>query len=154
MYRSADNNHQLVHHQDNCYVIGGKNVFMGMNGTYCASIVDLMGNMITPAGETTGNGDKNLQHTVWKTLAHTPTYSPAIATLAGYLISIGGDDGSAKGTPQSDIQIYSPSTNFWIKNFELPIALAELTAVTLSSTEILVMGGSNTVYTGRVTFDL
>lgn len=141
---------QLVLHQGNCYVIGGRNIFMGMDEAYCASVDDLLGN-IMPAGQTTNNGDKN---TIWKTLAYTPTYAPAVATLAGYLVAMGGDDEPGKETPQRDIQIYSSSTNFWIKNFELPITLAELTAVTLSSTEILVIGGTNSVYTATVTFDL
>lgn len=140
---------QLVLHQDNCYVIGGNNIIMSKDETYCTSVNDLLGNITT-----TRDGDKNPQGTVWKTLAYTPTYAPAVATLAGYLVTMGGYDEPPNVTPQTDIQIYSPSTNFWVKNFELPTTLAELTAVTLSSTEVLVIGGSNSVYIGTITFAL
>lgn len=132
---------QLVLHQGNCYVIGGRNTFRSMKKTYCALADDLLSD-VTP------------NNSIWKTLPHTPTYAPAAATLTGYLVAIGGDNEPSKETPQSDMQIYSPSTNFWIKSFELPHPMASLTAVTLSSTEILVIGGSNNVYIGTATFNL
>ena len=143
---------QLVFHQGNCYVIGGRNEFGSMNKTYCASVDDLLSNVIPE--ETSNNSGNSPQHPIWKTLACTPTYAPAAATLAGYLVAMGGDNEPPEETAQSDIQIYSPSTNFWIKNFELPDPMAELTAITLSPIEVLVIGGSNNVYTGTVTFDL
>ena len=146
-------NMQLVLHHNNCYVTGGENMFKSMDKTYCASTEDLLSNKI-PVEQTTHDSGNNPQQPIWKTLANTPTYAPAVATLAGYLVVMGGDDEPEKGTPQSEIQIYSPSTNSWINTFELPKPLVKPTAATLSSTETLVVGGSRCVYTGTVTFDL
>ena len=97
--------------------------------------------------------------TPWKQLPHTPTYAPAAASLAGSLIALGGSETPEKrSNPQSKILKYSSKLNSWIYIGDLPSPLSETTAVVLSSTEVLVIGGwdgqriSNAVY--RLTMKL
>ena len=98
-------------------------------------------------------------HTPWKQLLHTTTCAPAAASLAGSLIALGGSETpERRSNPQSKILKYSSKLNSWIYIGDLPSPLAETTAVILSSTEVLVIGGwdgqriSNTVY--RLTLKL
>ena len=53
--------------------------------------------------------------TLSQTLPNTPTYLPATAVLAGYLLAIGGSETSTlAGAVQTKVYMYSPSTNSWM----------------------------------------
>ena len=59
-----------------------------------------------------------------------------------------------------EVHIYSPSTNSWIYISNLPIPRSKNAVTVLSSTEILVIGGSigsvnvNTIIKGTITLEI
>ena len=130
----------LVAIGNTCYALGGWNG-SHLNQALCASVDDLLGNAV-PANQTTHSGSSG---SAWKKLPNPPgpTYDPAVAVLAGNLLAIGGDEKTGWGLPEpkEEIYMYSPSTNSWIYNSELPAPLCSTAAAVLSSTEILVIGG-------------
>ena len=87
------------------------------------------------------DNEQQMTNCPWKLLCSTPTYSPAAATLAGSLIAVGGRERSDGGAVQTKILRYSADTNSWIYIGDLPAPKANTTAATISSTELLVIGG-------------
>ena len=136
------------------YAIGGYNGVY-LNQALFASVDDLLGNAV-PADQTT-HSDSSGTHSAWKTLSDTPTYRPAAAALAGCLLAIGGRETSQKGGAiKKEVYMYSPSTSSWIYISDLPAPRYGTAVAVLSSTEILVIGGSsdggkvNSVYKGTL----
>ena len=136
-----------------CYALGGYDG-SHLNQALYASVDDLLGNAV-PANQTTHSGSSDTQ-SAWKTLPNTPTYRPAAAVLAGYLLAIGGDETSERGAAKKEVYMYSPSTNSWIYISDLPAPRSRTAVAVLSSTDILVIGGwdgsgnVNTVYKGTL----
>ena len=91
-------------------------------------------------------------------LLNTPTYGPAAAVLAGNLIAIGGGETSEGGADMKEVYMYSPSRPPTPGSTSVIYLLHDQLATTvavLSSTEVLVIGGSdgnrmNTVYKGTL----
>ena len=137
----------MVLQRDICYAVGGRtlkhsmiknNTLISTDQTFCASIDELLSN----------------SSPVWKTLANTPSYAPAVAMLGGSLVATGGDNKPVDGTVQNEMYIYSTCANSWINTFDLPLPLPELSIVAVSSTEIMVIGGPSIAYVGTVRFNL
>ena len=149
----------MVCHQGICYTVGGRTIqpssgkmnrAVSTTQTYCASLEELL----SCAVSANQSNDVSDGIPVWKTLADTSSYSPAVSVLAGSIVAIGGHNKPDEGMAQSEVSIYSPSANSWINMFDLPTPLAETTAVAISSTEILVIGGTSKAYIGTVMFNL
>ena len=127
------------------YLIGGLRVGATHSQVLYTSVADLINNAIL-ANLKNDHGDIPLPD--WKTLPDTPTNKSAITSLAGMLITLGGE--------KNAIHMYSPSVNSWVRVGSLP-ALRLLTTINvLSPMEILVIGGFdgskdvNTVYKGTL----
>ena len=142
---------------DKCYVIGGYEEPNHLNKAHYASINKLFDNAI-PAYQTIKIG-KSITQSAWKALPNTPTYQPTAAVLASNLLAIGGKE-TSKWEPGSlnkrEVYVYSHSTHSWIYISDLPAPRSYSAVATLSSTEILVIGGwdddgiTNTVYKGTL----
>ena len=140
----------LVAIGNTCYALGGYNGSY-LNQALYASVDDLLGNAV-PANQTPHSGSSATQ-SAWKTWPDTPTYHPAVAVLAGNLLTVGGGKIPNGLSDMKQIYMYSPSTNSWIYICDLPAPRSIATVAVLSSTEILVIGGFcgttvNTVYKG------
>ena len=70
-----------------------------------------------------------------------PYESSTPASLCGSLIAIGGVEDHQTGSRTEAIYAYGPTMNKWHLIDELPIKLSTATAVTLTSGEIVVLGG-------------
>ena len=95
---------------------------------------------------------------VWKTLPDTPLNLSAAASLSGYLLAIGGWDDNTPASPA--VYIFFPLTNSWVRvtTGDLPEPRYNCTAVQLSSSRLLVVGGKDdqekrtkTVFLGSIT---
>ena len=149
----------LVAIGNTCYALGGCKHPLHLSQSLYVPIDDLLDNAVhIPANQTThsDNSDTRTQ-SAWKTLPNTPTCRPAAAVLAGKLVALGGHESSNGGANKKEIYMYSPSTNSWIYVNDLPAPRSRAAVVTLSSTEILVIGGRdddggrvNTVYKGTL----
>lgn len=138
-----------------CYAVGGYRFPFRLNQALCASISDLIGNVV-PANQITHGGINRESQSAWKTLPHTPSYRPAAAVLAGSLLAVGGGESSIGEADKKEVYAFSPSTNSWIYISDLPSPRSRTTVAVLSSTEILVIGGVEggkqfkTVYKGTL----
>ena len=128
------------------YFIGGIRVGATYSQVLRSSVADLIKNAV-PAHESSQKADNDIM-SPWKALPDIPTNKTAITSLAGLLITLGGEENA--------IHMYSPSINSWINVGSLP-ALRLLTTINvLSPTEILMIGGFdgsrdvNTVYKGTL----
>ena len=134
---------------DTCYALGGYKHPLHLSQVLCTSVVDLLCNAV-PADQTTHSSSSDTQ-SAWKTLPNTLTYRPAAAVLAGNLLAIGGFERYEGGALMKKVYMYSPSIHSWIYISDLPTPQAMTAVATVSSTEILVIGGwdggrVNTVY--------
>ena len=77
--------------------------------------------------------------------------------LAGSLLALGGCETLAGRTDKKEV---SPSTNSWIYASNLPTARSKIAVALLSTTELLVTGGSvgsvkvNTIIKGTLTMSI
>ena len=132
-----------------CYALGGYMYPSYLNQTFCSSVDDLFRNAVR-ADQTPSSGSSL---SAWKTLANSPTYGPSAAMLAGNLITIGGTEAILY---KKEVYMFSPSTNSWIHISDLPEPRLYAAVAVLSSTEILVIGGScdgrhvNSTYKGTL----
>lgn len=129
------------------YFIGGIRVGDTYSQVVSSSISDLVKNAVPVTDSTEKAGDDDAV-SPWKTLPDIPTNKTAITSLAGLLITLGGEENT--------IHVYSPSINSWINIGSLP-ELRLLTNVSaLSPMEILMIGGFDgsknvsTVYKGTL----
>ena len=122
-----------------CYLLGGYKYPSRHNQALYASLDDLLRNAV-PADQAT-HRDRHDRQSAWKMLPNTPTYQPAAAILAGNLLAIGGKETSGGGADKGEVYRYSSSTNSWICMSHLPAPRSRITIASLSSTEILVIGG-------------
>lgn len=91
---------------------------------------------------------------VWHFLLDVPHYRCSAAFLNGCLLAIGGQKEALIGGPvYSSVYAYCPHSLSWFKIGDLPQPRSCITAVTLSTRELLVIGGlstdflkTNTVY--------
>ena len=130
-----------------CYVVGGYKEPFHLNQALCASIEDLFDNAIS----------LNQTQSAWKALPNTPNYQPTAAVLASNLLVIGGKETSKwkhRSSNKKEVYMYSSFTNSWIHVSNLPAPRSYTATASLSSTEILVIGGwgdngiTSTVYKG------
>ena len=147
----------LVAKGNTCYVIGGYRKPSYLNQVLYASINDLLHNAV--AANQTSHSSDSVPQLAWKTLPNTPTYQPAAAVMCGNLLVVGGNGTSEEGADRKEVYISSPSTNSWIYLSDLPAPRSLTTVTSLSSTEVLVIGGwcggrMNTVYKGTLRLEL
>ena len=144
-----------------CYLVGGYKHPSGLNQVICASVDQLL-HHATPLNQVPPPGTADTQDhvSVWKQLAHTPTYNPFAAVIGETVLSIGGRDAPAYGKTQSAVYMYSPSTDSWIYISDLPTPREDVVTAVLSPTEFLVIGGFdasrlvNTVYKGTLSVSI
>ena len=148
----------LVAVDDTCYLLGGHKVpLLYLFQALYATIDDLFHKAV-PAHEYDIAHDVYDSHSLWKTLPDTPTDQPIAAVLAGHLLAVGGKEISTERADTKKVYVYSPSCNAWIYMSDLPTPRSNTIIAVLSSTEILVIGGTYrdnevaTVYKGTVTF--
>ena len=79
---------------------------------------------------------------LWKTdFTETPCHSSAPANICGSLLTIGGAQNRQTRAPMDAICAYSPVVNKWYHIDNLPVKLSSATSITLSSGELVVVGG-------------
>ena len=140
------------------YALGGYKHPLHLNRSICASISDLLHSAV-PADDSL-QSEISFTKSVWKKLPDTPTYEPAAAVLAGKFLAIGGTDTAKKGANRREIYTFSESANSWMYIGDLPAPRFDAAVATVSSMEILVIGGwgggdtaqerMNTVYKGTL----
>lgn len=81
--------------------------------------------------------------TVWSGLPNVPFDLCSLAVFGQTLVSVGGK--SRTGQRSSHIQAYCPHSNPWIHIGDMPIEVSVLTTVSLSTGELLVLGGRTNV---------
>ena len=137
-------------------ILGGSVNRSRSNHAYYASVENLLHSARSPS-QKSSTGSSTKQRSSWKKLPNTPTYQPAAAVLAGNLLAIGGSESKDGGLDRKEVYMYSPFTKAWIHVSDLPSPRSLTSAAILSSTEILVIGGSfsngrvRSVYKGTIT---
>lgn len=137
-----------------CYFLADcKDTDDNSNGAYYASTDDLICKSI-PANSVEAS---NIQ-SPWKVLPNTPGYQPTAAMIDGHVLAIGGWDTPKAIARKKEIYMYCLSMNSWIYISDLPAPRTSTSAVTLSKTEFVVIGGYDgddnrvsTVYKGTLT---
>ncbi len=129
------------------YFIGGISVGATYSQVVRSSISDLVDNAV-PVNESIQKADNSDAVSPWKTLSNTPTNKTTITSLAGILLTLGGEENA--------IHMYSPSINSWIHVGSLPELRLLTTISMLSPMEVLMIGGFDgskdvrTVYKGTL----
>ncbi len=77
----------------------------------------------------------------WETLPNAPNRVAAAAFFGGHLLSTGGGS-----IPSTNIHAFSPSTQSWEHVADLPVSLISLTAVVLSSEQLIVSSGARVLH--------
>ena len=137
-----------------CYALGGYDGSHHLNQVFYTSVDDLFCNAL-PGNQTTHSSNSDTQ-SVWKNLASTPTYEPAVATLLGNLFAIGGSETIKGGAAKNKVYMYTPSTDSWMYVSDLPAPQAAAAVAVLSQAELLVIGGQyhgkrvNSVFRGTL----
>ena len=122
-----------------CYFIGGGKLGAASKHAYCTSV----SNFITQTDhtETSSTHQASPLPTMWQVLPKCPLYYSTAADLKGYLLAIGGEDGS--DFPSSAVHMYSHSTNSWVKisSGDLPVPRYYAAATELEGGGIIFVGG-------------
>ena len=105
-----------------CYVLGGHNYPEHLNRAMYVSVDDLLNDTVAAK---CSSGDEH--ESIWKIITDTP--------------AIGGSGTSSTGGDRKEVYMYSPSTNSWIYINDLPAPLSGIAVASLSSTELLMIGG-------------
>ena len=130
---------------DMCYVIGGADP-EGI--AYVAACAPLPLLTRSSKDHQTSTSQPSPSSAVWEVLPDCPLYGSAAAQLGGCVLALSG----RKRCPThgsivnfTDVHLYSPSSNCWIKVTELnlPIALYLATTITLPSGDIMLIGGQD-----------
>lgn len=131
--------------ENTCYILGGQyGVEKFHNKAHYVPVDDLISNSVLAS-----SGGSNAQWSAWKKLPDTPTYGPAIATLNGNLIAIGGVTYSSLGlktNKSSAVYMYTPSSKCWIYIGDLPSSMTA--AANLSPLDVLVFAENASVHKG------
>ena len=93
----------------------------------------------------------------WQSLPDTPNYCSGAASLGGCLFAIGGQSKPYAGNVYTSVHAYCPSSSSWLHVRDLPQPHTDCGAVTLSTGELVVIGGeeanfdaSTAVYKGSI----
>ena len=127
------------------YLVGGLRIGTSYSKVMHTSAADLVDKAL-PASQKSDGSD--VRSSDWTMLPHTPTNKSILTSLAGLLISLGGEDRA--------IHMYSPSINSWVHVGTLPELRLLTTVGELSPMEVLMIGGfdgskdTNAVYKGTL----
>ena len=148
----------LVATDNTCYMLRAYVKRTSFNKVYYALIDDLLRNAVADT-QTSRSDSRDHSAQSWKSLSDTPTYGPGAAVMYGHPLVIGGDETSAGGSPKKGVYTYSHTVNSWIYISDLPADRSTTAAVSLSPTEVLVIGGWHgkkvrTVYKGTLQLKL
>jgi len=80
-----------------------------------------------------------------KTPMSIPKYSHSICTLNENIYSFGGWNNCSSGPFYTKVEVYNPITDTWTQKTDIPLALGELSAVTVGD-KIYIMGGTSTLH--------
>lgn len=128
---------------DTCYVVGGFRC-KPLCSVHYATVENLLScaSCITaPSNKASYDKDRKCPESPWKSLTDTPTHQPSVSAVAGQLFSIGGCTREPEKEAQSAVYAYTPSTNSWNRVGDLPTAKRLCTSISLSSLEVMVIGG-------------
>ena len=139
--------------ENKCYVLADfKDTKDNSHGAYYASTDDLVRKSLPANIEEASN-----IQSPWKVLPNTPGYQPTAAMIDGHFLAIGGWKTSKARARKKEIYAYSSLMNSWIYISDLPAPRTSTSAVVLSKTEIVVIGGYDgddnrvsTVYKGTL----
>ena len=128
---------QLTIINDTCYLGGG--ALSSSRSILCASLPSLFQSSSPHEQQTSAQ-----QQSVWTVLPDMPLYHSALANMGGTLLALGGRE-SASSPPSDAIHAYSASTKAWVKIASLPQACSSATAELLSSGEVMLIGGVDSI---------
>ena len=127
----------MIVDRDVCYAIADCDDSETKNKVFYSSVDSLVHNATLV--EQTG-ASCNTQ-SAWKILPSSPSYQPVAATLDSHLLAIGGWTTRKMEARKKEVYVYSSSLDSWTYISDLPAPRTSSTVVTLSRTEILVIGG-------------
>ncbi len=117
--------------RDTCYLIGGYHSTAACSASQSAHYTSLSSIL----------SNTSLTPYTWKALSDTPHFQTTAATLGGCLVALGGSTTPYTEPVHRSVHAYSPSTNGWIYVGDLPYSCCHCTAASLSSGEMMVIGG-------------
>ena len=114
--------------------IGDEGYFMGDDMTYSVSLPNLISQLNSAASSKEGGQ-------IWKAIPGLHlTYSTPL-TICGSLLAVGGFDRRLVGKSVTDIHLYQPNTQKWVKVRDLPSPCHSCTCVMITEREMFVAGG-------------
>ena len=119
---------------DMLYALGGYDRPSKCNQVLRISIDDLLHGL-----------DDDQKKSVWKTVQPSPNDQSTAGMLYGNFLSMGSWRASERNVAINRIYMYSPTADSWTYFGNLPEVCAWSTCASLSSTEILLIGGKNRV---------
>ena len=123
-----------------CYAVGGYNQASCLSQMLYASVDDLI-HTAMPNNQSTLYRSGSGTRSAWKTARNSLSFQPTVAVLADKLFVLGGSESSKGGAEVTKMYMYSPSNNLWIYVSDIPVPRSNMTVASLTSTEILVIGG-------------
>ena len=134
----ARNDSKMVTCNNTVYVIGGWDGEMKKSSKVFTARID---ESVPTIRKEDGTHVNCTIISAWKEVAGTPSFCPSAGSVLAMPLALGGLDGNDKTA--EGIHAYSPSSNSWVKIGDLPCSLAYPAIVSLTSTELLVIGGED-----------
>ena len=128
-----------VVHGNDWYLLGGAS--QARNAAVSTSLKELIRECVRPPTPPDDNQAVQTEG-IWTMLPALPHASSSTVVFGGSLVALGGErEGIMNSSLYSDIHVYDPHGQQWIHVANMPCALSKCTAVSLSSGDVLVMGG-------------
>lgn len=135
-----------ISHGDQWYLLGGANQYKAVVTT---SLKKLITKAVSPLASGHSKVAKSEQETakesVWTSLTNLPHEFSCTAVFGGSLVVFGGEKESIIGTAfdnfYSTMLIYDNHQQAWIHFADMPYQLSKCTAITLSTGDLLLVGG-------------
>ncbi len=125
-------------HGNEWYLLGGAS--NTRNAAICISLKKMIKKCIVPmAGQ--DNDGENHEQIGWINLPTLPHDFSSVAVFGDCLVVLGGEGGFFRSSCYDNIHVYEPHRQQWVRIASMPCALSKCTAVSLSSGNLLVMGG-------------
>lgn len=128
-------------HSCQWYLLGGANQY---NQVFTTSLQELVKKTVKPLmadGRDTENGQDG---ELWTSLVKVEYNFSSVAVFGRSLVAIGGEkDGFFKDSYSSSIYVYNNNKKVWMHVADLPFGISKSNALSLSTGELLVIGGRN-----------